>query len=206
MIVLELEHEILKLDATIEALPYWDVSILSNDNVKSLDVFFRFFGSAPGSGDNYQVVDGYFGKFPLAKSNDELWQSFDTFRRSIGSRNVTTYGTSTASGYLRDTQNENMNPYVTRYPTWIFDPVNGTCVMYDPHHVVPWEGVHPFCSHAGNGTLISWYYCIEVRRTMPCFTLVCTDDACIRRTMPCFTLVCTDDACIMIHLHRLAST
>jgi hypothetical protein len=98
MIVLELEHEILKLDATIEALPYWDVSILSNDNVKSLDVFFRFFGSAPGSGDNYQVVDGYFGKFPLAKSNDELWQSFDTFRRSIGSRNVTTYGTNTTSG------------------------------------------------------------------------------------------------------------
>jgi hypothetical protein len=168
MLLLEFENEILKVDPCIEALPYWDFSTLSQDNVKPLEVFLRFFGSAPGSGDNYQVVDGYFNKFPVAKVDAQLWESFDTFRRSVGSRNVTTVGPYTASGYLRDPQNENTNPYVTRYPAWIFDPVGGTCVIYDPDpYIVPWEGVHPFCSNTGEGdTLISWLFCVEVNSTV----------------------------------------
>lgn len=135
----------------------------------------RFFGSAPGSGDNYQVVDGYFNKFPVAKVDAQLWESFDTFRRSVGSRNVTTVGPYTASGYLRDPQNENTNPYVTRYPAWIFDPVGGTCVIYDPDpYIVPWEGVHPFCSNTGEGdTLISWLFCVEVNSTVAQPTYIC---------------------------------
>jgi len=167
MLVLEFENEILKVDPFIEALPYWDFSTLSQDNVKPLQVFLRFFGSAPGSfDDNYQVVDGYFKRFPVAKVNAQLWESFDTFRRSVGSRNVTDLGPCFKSGYLRDPQNENTNPYVTRYPPWIYDPDNGTCVipiLYDPDpYIVPWEGVHPFCTNTGEGdTLISWYFCVE---------------------------------------------
>ena len=165
MLLLEFENEILKIDPFIEALPYWDFSTLSQDNVKPLQVFLRFFGSAPGSDDdNYQVVDGYFKRFPVAKVDAQLWESFDTFRRSVGSRNVTIVGPYTVSGYLRDPENENTNPYVTRYPAWIYDPVNGTCVIYDPDpYIVPWEGVHPFCSNTGEGdTLISWLFCVEV--------------------------------------------
>ena len=119
MLLLEFENEILKIDPFIEALPYWDFSTLSQDNVKPLQVFLRFFGSAPGTGDNYLVVDGYFNRFPVAKVDVELWESFDTFRRCVGSRNVTTVGPYTVSGYLRDPENENTNPYVTRYPAWI---------------------------------------------------------------------------------------
>lgn len=164
MIVLEFEKEILKIDPTIEALPYWDFSTLSKGDGKALEVFARFFGSAPGTGDNYQVIDGYFPKFPVAKMNTSVWEGFNRFRRSVGPMAYSTYTPDTTSGYLRDPQNENMNPYLTRYQSWIFDPVGGTCVLYDPDpYTVPWEGMHPFCTHASeNGTLISWYFCVEV--------------------------------------------
>ena len=88
---LEFERALLAVDPAIEALPYWDASETSPS------VFGRtYFGSAPGAGEEHDLVDGPFASWrvPRHKSLADYAPSTSTFSAS-------TAVAGNAAGYLR---------------------------------------------------------------------------------------------------------
>ena len=88
---LEFERALRAVDPAIEALPYWDASETSPSVFGG-----AYFGSAPGLGDDYDVIDGPFGSWrvPRHKSLADYAPNSSTFSAS-------TAVAGNSAGYLR---------------------------------------------------------------------------------------------------------
>ncbi|CAJ1403873.1 unnamed protein product [Effrenium voratum] len=75
-LLLKYERAMLSVDPSIEALPYWNIAFDSlngkyrNDPEKYIFTN-KYFGSYYGTGVNYQVIDGLFANWPIAKYTEE---------------------------------------------------------------------------------------------------------------------------------------
>ena len=88
---LEFERALLAVDPAIEALPYWDASKTSPS------VFGRtYFGSAPGDGEDHDVVDGPFGSWRVPQH-----KALADYAPATSSFAASTAIAGNAAGYLR---------------------------------------------------------------------------------------------------------
>jgi hypothetical protein len=128
LLMLEMENAILAVDPSIGAVPYWDWAI--QDPPLFTD---DYFGSAPGTGPNFQVADGRFPNWPVSVITPDIWRGqYLPYHNSTTTMGFT--GT-TNSGRFRFSGNQ--NEFVTRYgkrPTHDFDP--SVCTTAD---VFPWR-------------------------------------------------------------------
>ncbi|CAJ1413034.1 unnamed protein product [Effrenium voratum] len=128
--VLEFENALLSVDSTIGALPYWD------STVTSPSIFSEtYFGSAPGTGSDSQVVDGAFPNWPIKSSF------------SLSDYNPTGSSPYTGSpiGMLRGPTNNNANAMMTRFGSGTYS-----------------FGANEFwiCANL-DGFWYDWYKCVE---------------------------------------------
>jgi hypothetical protein len=100
--VLEFENSLLSIDDNIKALPYWDFRLDVIDNeVGNKNAFSNeYFGSLQGEPPLYNVIDGQFRYWPIAKVNS------NNIERNISISN--------SYGYLRHPLSINKSPYLTR--------------------------------------------------------------------------------------------
>ena len=88
---LEFERALLAVDPAIEALPYWDASETSPS------VFGRtFFGSAPGAGEEHDLVDGPFASWRVPR-----YKALADYAPNTSSRSASTAVAGNSAGYLR---------------------------------------------------------------------------------------------------------
>jgi hypothetical protein len=104
--LLEFENSLLSIDPSIGALPYWDSTITEPSIYTN-----QYFGSCPGKGENGQVNDGKFANWPIKTG----W-SLSTYDEYIDDPSTIAFQNSD-SGYLRNADNTNDNPFVTRFGT-----------------------------------------------------------------------------------------
>lgn len=142
---LEFEMSLLSIDPSIGALPYWNW----NDTVADKSIFTaEYFGSAPGSGENNQVVDGLFADWPISKFNEQTFA--DNYAKYLTNPSLSTWSGYSKSGYLR--HSILANPLLTRYGTNPNNYVNRNCAKPT---TFPW---------------FNWYACIEVRVIVCCYS------------------------------------
>ena len=103
LFVLEFEEVLLAINPSIEALPYWDIAegfaeVLGDGELE--------FGSMVGTGEDYRVIDGYFGGWRINKLN----QTLATVAGNDG------YYSGNAKGELRTERNNPRTNGITRYP------------------------------------------------------------------------------------------
>lgn len=116
LFVLEFERELQLIDPLV-TVPYW----VSNQNSH---VFTdKLFGSAPGTGKNYAVIDGKFKNFPIGPLNPSIWSDIvpPGWTPSL-LHNFTGDGAAFGFGQYFRAQNLS-SPYVTRFAHY---KLNGT--------------------------------------------------------------------------------
>jgi len=134
LFLLEFELSLLAIDASIGAMPYWDMT------VSTPSIFTAtYFGSAPGTGTGSQVIDGKFANW--AVKSGFLLSDYVT-----GAGATVVYsGSSATPKMLRQGANANPNAFVTRYGpnTFSFDATQFyACLLISAY----W---------------MDWYYCLE---------------------------------------------
>ena len=122
----------------------------------------KYFGSRPGNGPNYQVTNGKFARFPINPMNPEVWATFEKYLTFTEGSFIDFNGT-TLSGTNRHKRTNNSNLFVTRYASWQYDPVNGTCMNF-PLDVLPWAGIAKptLCTQSDSLGSIFWFLCSHV--------------------------------------------
>mmetsp|Transcript_33192 Transcript_33192/g.80043 ORF Transcript_33192/g.80043 Transcript_33192/m.80043 type:complete len:630 (-) Transcript_33192:268-2157(-) len=132
--ILEFENALLSVNPEILALPYWDTT-------KTEPSVFtdKYFGSAPGTGPNGEVIDGAFKNWPI-KSNF----SIDDYQNAAGEAINTTY-TGSTTGMLRGPDATRTETVVLRFGT--------SSYTYDPNDF--WK-----CANL-DAFWYDWYECVE---------------------------------------------
>jgi len=138
MFLYEFENSLLAVDSSISGLPYWDSSSLSTKSVFTK----KYLGSAPGTGVNHQVIDGRFAKFPVTQKFD-----LKRYQKYFNNPEFVNFTNSRTTDMLRSENNDNNNPYVTRFG--------------DEFHFEHNDGIQ--CSTL-LGYWSDWYECIELGR------------------------------------------
>lgn len=102
--ILEFENSLLSIDDNIKALPYWDYRldlIIDPKEIGNKNAFSNeYFGSLQGEPPLYNVIDGQFSYWPIAKVNS------NNVERNLLKSN--------SYGYLRHPLSINKSPYLTR--------------------------------------------------------------------------------------------
>jgi len=138
LFLLEFENSLLAVDPSISGLPYWDSSTNTTGSVFTS----KYFGSAPGTGINHQVIDGRFAKFPIKTNFDiKRYSKYFTNPQYVNFTNCP------ATDMLRSDSNTNNNPWVTRFG--------------DEFHYGHQDGIQ--CDSI-LGYWLDWYECIELGR------------------------------------------
>jgi len=168
LFVLEFENELLKIDPTIKALPYWDFTTIGSFN--SLTALFsaKYFGSRPGSNKaTYEVTDGMFGHFPIGDMNPTIWASYEKYRTGPSpDGSYLEFNGTTASGKLRGRLNKNTNDYPTRFPAWYYDPAHGTCKSAEQYfRTHPFNSTISMCTGSDILPWMFWFICMDTEIT-----------------------------------------
>jgi len=145
-LTLEFENTLLAIDPSIGAVPYWNWN-------ETLNPFNdTYFGSAPGTGERYEVIDGPFAYWPVADMNESLWNELYVpyMRNSSG----IDYSGETASGKFRQYLVCDSQDYMVRYGEKNTDFAGGTTGPIDCsyHGLFPWYKYH---------VCIDFYYVTE---------------------------------------------
>ena len=136
-LVLAFERSLLAINPSIEALPYWDSSIVEPSIYTE-----ELFGSPIGTGDRNAVVDGKFGNWPVLANFSTI--STSNYLALTGGHGWTNY-TGNADGFLRHPNSTNTSPVFVRYgPGFEMNASDATV-----------------CHELG-GLLLDWYNCIEL--------------------------------------------
>jgi hypothetical protein len=134
LFLLEFEEELLKIDPSIGALPYWDWAD------PSPPAFTKgYFGLKPGQDRFYQVIDGPFQFFKVGDIDSETWSTkivpnYTTSYAELAPGTAPSYINftgDTASGTLRGVLNTNINDYVTRQEPYSLDMDGERCNAYN---------------------------------------------------------------------------
>jgi hypothetical protein len=134
---LEYENSVLAIDPSIGAVSYW------NWNESDKNAFNdMYFGSAPGTGSNYEVIDGPFANWPVSDLTEEIWT--EKYAIYISDPSGIDYIGDTKSGKFRETESCTTQDHLVRYGEW---NKNGTGPVDCTRH-----GLYP---------LYAFYYCLD---------------------------------------------
>mmetsp|Transcript_50262 Transcript_50262/g.114186 ORF Transcript_50262/g.114186 Transcript_50262/m.114186 type:complete len:756 (-) Transcript_50262:424-2691(-) len=132
--ILEFENALLSVDPTILAVPYWDTTLTEPSVFTD-----KYFGSAPGTGTNGEVIDGAFKNWPIASNF-----SMGDYKNAAGETISTTY-TGSKTGMLRGPDATRTETTVLRFGTSTY--------AYDPNDF--WK-----CANL-DSFWYDWYECVE---------------------------------------------
>jgi hypothetical protein len=159
---LEFEEELLKIDPSIGALPYWDWAH------PSPPAFTKgYFGLKPGQDRYYQVIDGPFQFFKVAEMDSETWSdkivpNYTTNFAQLppgAPPSYINFTGETASGTLRGARNTNINDFITRQEPYSLDLGGDRCNSYN--ETDPMElGLSEDCGSSDLFPYTVWHSCM----------------------------------------------
>lgn len=162
LFLLEFEQEILKIDRSIGALPYWDWG-----DTTAPAFSLGYFGFISGTGVDYQVIRGPYMNFPVGQTSNDSWSRLispnyttehATLAEGAPASQINFYG-ATTSGRLRNKKNINTNEYLTR-PGPYFYTQRYLCKNYNETDIFA-IGPDSECSSKSLFPFLSWHECME---------------------------------------------
>jgi hypothetical protein len=162
LFLLEFEVELLKIDSSLGAIPYWD---WGDGEYPTFPI--QYFGLLSGSGEKYQINRGPYYNFPIASTSNESWSSsiephytstHAVLPEDAPASRINFYG-ATTSGKLRNTKNVNTNDLLTRPGPYTFTP-RGFCIPYNQTDVLARRSGSD-CAETARFPHMNWYSCME---------------------------------------------
>jgi hypothetical protein len=105
---LEFENSMLAIDPSIEATVYYNWNDTEHNAFNEV-----YFGSAPATGPNSELIDGPFAYWPIANMTEEIWR--EQYSKYIANVSQISYTGNTASGKFRSVSECSTSDVMLRY-------------------------------------------------------------------------------------------